>query len=132
MNTISEKVLGIKEKCVVEIFYLYDCRYAVVSCNGKIMLVLGDDDDLFAELIKRKFVKKVCSLAQCSDEEIIFTHVNFEAHAKDKVGLRGYESSDYIDGEYDMLVSFCKEHGYPKADDFNVLAKGITEIENFV
>ena len=63
MNTLSEKVLGIKEKCIVEMIYLYDCREGLATCNGQILSVLGDDEDIFAELIKRKFIKKVCAAA---------------------------------------------------------------------
>ena len=130
MNTLSEKVLGIKEKCIVEMIYLYDCREGLATCNGQILSVLGDDEDIFAELIKRKFIKKVCALAQCSDKDIVFIDFNFEEFAKSKVGRDGYESSDFFDGSYDDLVSFCEQHGYPKANEFRTLAKGIKEMEN--
>jgi len=128
MNTVTEKVLGIKEKCIVEIFLAHSEGDSILAANGKVFTVC--DEDSFSHAIKRKFIKKICSENKCNEEEIVFVLISWYEYANKKDPR--YECSDFIDGDYQTIENFIKKHGEPNKNeiDIDIVAHGISEMED--
>ena len=128
MNTITEKVLGIKEKCVIEIFIIHNEGDSILAANGKVFAVC--DEDYFIQAIKRKYIKKICAENKCDEEEIVFSLIYWYEYANKKDPK--YEASDFIDGDYQTIEDFIKHYGEPNKNEIkiDIVAHGISKMED--